>query len=115
PWRLTIAGDGPERSRLEQLVDQMQLRGRVTLVGARSEDDVRELLQRASVACLACIESPDGNRDGIPVALIEAMASGVPVVTTRVGAISELVEGAGTLVEPCDPDALAAALDRMAE
>lgn len=115
PWRLTIVGEGPERARLERLVDARGLGGRVSLVGLLSEAEVRALYRRAWLACLACVESPDGNRDGIPVALMEAMASGVPVVTTKLGAIPELVDGAGVLVEPGDPDQLATALDELAD
>jgi glycosyltransferase involved in cell wall biosynthesis len=115
PWRLDIVGDGPLRAALEARIAMRGLSGRVQLLGARSEAEVRERLQRATVAALACVVAPNGDRDGIPVALMEAMACGTPVVSTRVGAIPELVEGGGILVPPSDADALAAALDGLVD
>jgi glycosyltransferase involved in cell wall biosynthesis len=115
PWRLDVIGDGPERGALEQRIAALGLSGRVRLLGALPEDEVRARLRRASVAALACAIAPDGDRDGIPVALVEAMACGTPVVTTRVSGIPELVEGAGVLVEPGDVMGLARALDRLSD
>jgi colanic acid/amylovoran biosynthesis glycosyltransferase len=68
------------------------------------------------VFALACEVADDGDEDGIPVAILEAMARGVPVVTTAVGGISELITDGqtGLLVPPTDPDAMAAALARLA-
>ena len=65
--------------------------------------------------CLPCRILDDGDRDGIPNVLVEAMAAGLPVVTTRVSGIPELVEDGvnGLLVDPDDPDALAEALLRV--
>jgi colanic acid/amylovoran biosynthesis glycosyltransferase len=66
------------------------------------------------VVALASVPTEEGDQEGVPVSLIEAMASGVPVVTTASGAIPELVaDGAGLLVPPRDPPALAAALERL--
>lgn len=115
PWRLVVVGEGPERDRLQALARGLHLEERVRLAGRLSEDEVRDLLSRAAVGALACRESADGDRDGIPVALMEAMARGAAVVTTTVGAIPELVEGVGVLVPPDDPDALADALDALSD
>jgi glycosyltransferase involved in cell wall biosynthesis len=112
-WRLVVVGCGPERERLDQLADALGLSNRVQFVGLQSEDGVRALLDRSAAFALACRVAPDGDRDGIPVALMEAMARRVPVVTTDVSAISELVGGAGVLVPAGDAAAFADGLDTM--
>jgi len=115
PWRLDIVGEGPERAVLEARIAARDLGDRVRLLGSCSEAEARDRVGRAALVALACAIAPDGDRDGIPVALMEAMALGTPVVSTRVGGIPELVEHAGILVEPDDPAALAAALDSLAD
>ncbi len=112
-WRLAIIGEGPERESLEALVEELGVGARIELLGACSENEVRGHLGSAAVAALACRVAKDGDRDGIPVALIEAMACGTPVITTRLGGIPELVEGAGILAMPGDVDSLVSALDEM--
>lgn len=111
--RCAIVGDGPERARLESLV--RETKAPVTLLGARGEAEALALTARARVAALACLAADDGDEDGIPVALIEAMALGVPVVSTSVGGIPELLEGgeAGLLVAERDPVGFEAALARV--
>jgi glycosyltransferase involved in cell wall biosynthesis len=73
--------------------------------------------RRASVFALACRVDGDGDRDGIPNVMVEAMAAGLPVVSTAVSGIPELVEDGrtGLLVGPDDPEALADAVWRLAE
>lgn len=110
PYRAEIIGAGPLEPTLAAQARSLGLADRVRFLGLLEEEEVRRRMRRAWVVVLAAIVDPSGDRDGIPVALMEAMASGVPVVTTRVGAIEELVEGAGVLVAAEDPDALAAAL-----
>lgn len=108
---LKIVGAGPLHRRLQEQRSRLGLEDRVELVGLMSPEEVRHLLQRASVSVLACLEAADGDRDGIPVALMEAMALGTPVVTTDVGGIHELVAGAGLIVPERDPEKLAAAIE----
>lgn len=115
PWRAVVVGAGPLASSLIARAEELGLEERVEFVGARPEAEVRALLRRAAVAALASVETRDGDRDGVPVALMEAMAVGAAVVTTTVGAIPELVEGAGILVAPGDAQALADALDDLAD
>jgi len=76
---------------------------------------VRLAYQRADIFVLPCIVTAEGDRDGIPTVLVEAMASGVPVVSTPVSGIPELIdpERDGLLVEPNNPNLLADALDRL--
>ena len=114
---LTVAGEGPERGRLERLAAELGVEDRVDLLGGVARDRVEELLATGSdLFALACRVLDDGDRDGIPVALMEAMASGVPVVSTAVSGIPELVQDGltGTLVDADDPAALAAAVSRLA-
>jgi glycosyltransferase involved in cell wall biosynthesis len=111
--RAAIVGEGPERT---ALAARIRATGApVALLGTRSETEALRLTATATVAALACVVARDGNEDGIPVALIEAMAAGVPVVSTRVGGVAELLEdgGAGLLAPPGDAAAFADALDRL--
>jgi glycosyltransferase involved in cell wall biosynthesis len=112
PFHCDILGDGPEREGLENLIGQLNLDEQVIIHGARSQDEVLEIYRQASVMALPCRVAPDGDRDGIPNVLVEAMASGLPVVSTPIGSISELVtEGVtGRLTQPESPQALANAL-----
>lgn len=97
-WHLTIIGEGADRVRLESMAADLGVTGRITFAGKLSEADVRQTLDRAWAFVLACRVAKNGDRDGIPVALMEAMARGVPVVTTALGGIPELVRGCGILV-----------------
>lgn len=103
--RLMIVGDGPERTALEDLANELGVAPRVWFAGQR--DDVPRLLQAMDVYVCSSIA------EGIALTIIEAMASGLPVVATRVGGNPELVvpEQTGSLVPASDPDALAQALD----
>ena len=114
-FQCDIIGDGPLRVDLQQRIDAAGLSGTVRLLGARKQEDVRGLLDRATIFVLPAVVTPQGDRDGIPVALMEAMASGAPVVSTRVSGIPELVEDerCGLLVEPNDPQSLADAMQRL--
>jgi colanic acid/amylovoran biosynthesis glycosyltransferase len=107
-----ILGDGPLRAALEQRVHRLGLAGRISLKGACPQEQVQAAMRQASVFALACVVTPQGDRDGIPVALMEAMASGVPVVSTTVSGIPELViDGVtGRLASPADAVALARCL-----
>jgi glycosyltransferase involved in cell wall biosynthesis len=109
-WR--IAGDGPERARLQALVAQHRLGDRVVFLGACDNATVRRELMAADAALLPCILAGDGERDGIPIFLSEAMALGVPVVTTPISGIPEVVNDrdTGFFAAPGDSDALAATL-----
>lgn len=107
--RVLIAGDGPLRSRVEQAVRRHGLSDRVRLLGFRA--DIPGLLRASDIFVLP------SRWEGLPLAVIEAMMAGLPVVATRVGGVGEVVEdgGTGLLVPPGDPEALAAALRRLVE
>jgi colanic acid/amylovoran biosynthesis glycosyltransferase len=112
---LELVGDGPERERILRHASERGVADRLSLLGARSSEDVRAQLARAGVFALPSVRLPSGRMEGIPVALMEAMASGVPVVATRLSGIPELVEDGvtGLLVEPGDAPGLAAAMARI--
>lgn len=106
---LRIVGKGPMESRLEAQIAALGLGGVVELVGALNEDGVIEQLQRADVFVMSSFN------EGLPVVLMEAMAAGVPVITTQVGAVSELITHgvSGLIVPPTNAAALAAAVTRL--
>jgi glycosyltransferase involved in cell wall biosynthesis len=108
-FRCEIYGGGPMREELEQTVSDLGLRGSIALHGARPQVEIADAYARAAVFILAPVVVPDGDRDGIPNVLVEAMAAGVPVVSTRISGIPELIDHGqnGLLVEPGDPVALA--------
>jgi glycosyltransferase involved in cell wall biosynthesis len=111
PVRATIVGEGPERSALERMCREFGVTGRVELVGAVGQDEIRAYYARADVFCLPSFA------EGVPVVLMEAMAMRLPVVATRIMGVPELVEHdvSGLLAAPGRPDALAAALRALAE
>jgi glycosyltransferase involved in cell wall biosynthesis len=108
-----IIGGGPEEARLRKLIAEYGLQETVALMGPLPQEKVREHLQKATVFVLPCVIARDRDQDGIPVALMEAMAFEVPVVTTRLSGIPELVKDAvnGLLVPPADVGALADAVE----
>jgi colanic acid/amylovoran biosynthesis glycosyltransferase len=111
--RLEIAGAGPLRKELEE--EAARSGTAVTFHGALPHEAVLELYRRAAVFCLPCVVASTGDRDGLPTSVLEAMALGVPVVTTDVNGLRELViDGRTGLVVPeRDPRALAEALGRL--
>lgn len=105
---LLVVGDGPERATLTALIEELGLRGAVSLTGFRT--DVPDLLAEADVFVLS------SSYEGISMALLEAMQAGLPVVATRVGGVPEtVVDGeTGLLVSAGDREGLAAAMLRLA-
>ena len=109
-----IIGDGPLRSELQAKIEHYQLEGHVHLLGARPQSKVRANLRWCDVFALPCVIAKDGDRDGMPVALAEAMAMAVPVVSCQIVGIEELVRpGTGLLIRPRDATALAEALQSV--
>jgi colanic acid/amylovoran biosynthesis glycosyltransferase len=111
----TLVGDGPDRAALMEQIAGSGLEGRVTIAGRRTRAEVAELLGRTHVLVSPSVPTAEGKREGIPVVLMEAMASGVPVVASGISGIPELVEDGktGLLVPPRDPSALATAVRRL--
>lgn len=96
PFTWRVIGDGPELGRIRQLCEQHGIAQNVELLGAQDNATVREALKNADAAALPCIVANDGERDGIPIFFVEAMALGVPVVTTPISGIPELVRDGDT-------------------
>lgn len=114
-FRCAIIGEGDERGDLEQRVARYALDGDVSLPGARSHAEVIRTIKQAEAFVLPCVVGEDGDRDGLPTVLLEAMAVGVPVISTPVAGIPEIIghERTGLLVEEKDPESLADAIDTL--
>ena len=113
PCTVRIAGDGIEWPRLQRLVHSLSLGDRVIFLGPLTPAEVRAEYASASVFALACRTLANGDRDGLPNVVLEAMVHELPVVCTRQTGTSEAVEHerTGLLVEPEDPASLADALE----
>lgn len=111
-----IVGDGPLRPQLEALRAALSLTESVVLHGAMPREGVRRLLDEAHLFLAPSVTAQNGDQEGIPVAIMEAMACGLPVVSTRHSGIPELVRDGvtGLLVPERDADALGGALRRLA-
>jgi glycosyltransferase involved in cell wall biosynthesis len=112
PLHCRIIGGGAERSRLEALIKEHHLEGCVELMGPRTQQEVAQLLPEADCYVQPSVITPSGKMEGIPVALMEAMASAVPCVSSRLSGVPELVRDGvtGWLVPPADAPALAGRL-----
>ena len=109
-----FVGDGPDRKSLTDLARQLGISERVYFHGQQKRDRIAQLLQEADVLVAPSVPTSDGRREGIPVVLIEAMSSGVPVIASELSGIPELVlnERTGLLTPPRDVVAIANALER---
>ncbi len=112
PYEYVIIGDGPLRGELELKARDLGLLRHVRFMGAQDSGTIRRYLKDADIFLAPSVTAGSGEKEGIPVVLMEAMASGVPVLTTANGAIRELVQDGhtGFLVFEKDPAALAAKL-----
>lgn len=116
PWRLRIVGDGPNRVQLATEIAHLGLADRVELHGRVTHEELPGLLASATAVVVPSVIDAEGDRDGLPNVVLEAMASGRPVVASDVAAISTAVEHGrtGVLVPPGNSKALATALDLVA-
>ena len=112
---LHLVGDGPDQKVLEQQVAAAGLINHVIFEGRRDRHEIIRLLQTADLLVAPSVPTANGRREGIPVVLIEAMASGVPVVASRLSGIPELVRHQvnGLLAEPRDVPGLASAMELL--
>lgn len=113
--KLHLVGDGPDQQMLERQVAEARLTDVVVFEGRRDRHEIIQLLQAADILVTPSVPTANGRREGIPVVLMEGMASAVPVISSRLSGIPELVqhEVNGLLTEPGDTAAIAAALQRL--
>lgn len=113
--RLVLIGDGDQRAALEAEATRLGLDGRVHFTGALAQHQVHDWMRRAHVLAAPCVRGDDGNQDALPTVLLEALAHGLPVVSTPVGGIPEIVDDGvqGLLVPEGDTAALAGAIARL--
>ena len=117
PFTLTIAGDGPERERLRQLISLNNLENRIAFRGAVTHFELPQMYAEADIVLVPSIQDASGDRDGLPNVVLEAMACGRAVIASDAGAIASAITDNenGLLVPPADPVALGAAIRRLAE
>ena len=115
--RLAIVGEGPERASLEKLIQGLGLEREIALFGRLDNPSVLRLMSSAAVLVAPSVIAPDGDRDGAPNVILEALAIGLPVIGSRLDGIREaLADGrTGVLVEPGDSQALAGAIRGLLE
>lgn len=111
-FRCEIIGKGNLYHPLKQRIIDLGLSEQVRLVGPKPQERVRDAYRRASMFTLPCIIAQDGNRDGLPTVLLEAMACGLPVISTNLTGVPEIIDHNknGLLVPPSSPHALARSL-----
>lgn len=114
-FRCEIVGHGPAHGELEALINELSMGEIVSLCGALPHSKVIAKYAQATLFVLPCVQAGDGDRDGIPNVLLEAMAMEVPVVSTRFSGIPEAVvdDLTGLLVPPGDTEALTDAIARL--
>ena len=114
---LVIVGDGPERSKLRSLIKKLNLKKHVKLKGDLPHTKIAKELKRADIFCLPSVTTKEGNQEGIPNAIKEAMASGLPIVATKHGGIPELISQnkEGLLVKERDIQALTSRILKLIE
>jgi glycosyltransferase involved in cell wall biosynthesis len=110
-----LVGGGSGRAELEQLAQELGVASRVRFHGSLPEPAVGELLEAADLFVLPSIVARNGQQEGLPVVLMEALAAGVPVVATRLSGVPELIRDGetGLLAEPADPGSLARSIEAV--
>lgn len=110
-----IAGTGMLGDEFEAEIARLGLRGQVRLIGPQTQDQIHELLSSSDIFVAPCVVGADGNADGMPTVLLEAMATGVPCISTAVTGIPEVVRNGttGLLIRPGSPHALARAIQQL--
>jgi glycosyltransferase involved in cell wall biosynthesis len=114
-FRCEIIGEGPLENELRLQIDKLHLQHNVVLTGAKPQTQLRGRLAAASVFVLPSVIDPDGGMDNLPTVIMEAMATGLPVVSTNVGGIPEMIieNETGFLVQPRDAAGMADAIETV--
>ena len=114
-FQCKIVGEGPDEIALADQITSLSLGDRVHLVGSKCFPEILALLQETTLFALACATEQDGGMDNLPTVIMEAMAAGLPCVSTRLAGVPEMVieDSTGVLTNERDPDAFAAAISRF--
>jgi len=114
-FRCQIFGEGPLEEKLCRQIEELNLQNCVELPGPKPQHEIRKYLAAGTVFVLPSVIDPEGGRDNLPTVIMEAMATGLPVVSTGIGGIPEMVidNETGLLVSAGDADGLADAIDRV--
>ena len=114
-FKCVLIGEGPERVFLTQQIGSLGLQDCVTLTGAQPQEQVLEMMKRATVLVLPCVISKTGDKDALPTVLLEALAMGLPAISTHLSGIPEIIEHGktGLLVPPGNPEQLAKAMNEV--
>jgi colanic acid/amylovoran biosynthesis glycosyltransferase len=114
-FRCSIIGEGPLEELLRGQIGAAGLKTCVELAGPRTQTEIAKRLAHATVFALPCTREADGGMDNLPTVIMEAMAAGLPVISTPLGGIPEMIESGvtGELVPERDPTALADAIEKM--
>jgi len=115
--KYSIVGDGPLRNMLEDLIIELGAKGKINLLGPKKQDEIIKLMQNSDILLAPSVTTEEGDQEGIPVVLMEAQATGLPVISTYHTGIPEVVlDGkSGFLVPERDVDALAEKLEYLIE
>lgn len=112
-----IGGFAEYAERVQESIDRLDLKDTVSLHHAVTQEELKKIYETASLFVLPCVITDDGDRDGIPNVMVEALAMGVPVISTNISGIPELIgdRETGLLVPPRDPQTLARAIRELIE
>jgi colanic acid/amylovoran biosynthesis glycosyltransferase len=114
-FRCEIFGEGPLEKELSAQIEELGLQKLVQLPGAKPQRELRECLARGNVFVMPSVPEVEGGMDNLPTVIMEAMATGLPVVSTTIGGIPEMVvdKETGFLVQPNDVVALADTIEKV--
>ena len=117
PFQHTLIGDGDDREKILQLIKELKLESYCSWLGTTTHNEVLEQFRKSDLFVLGCEIANSGDRDGIPNVLVESLAMGVPVVSTNVSALPEILKDkqTGLTIEPGDSHALADAMTHLLE
>jgi colanic acid/amylovoran biosynthesis glycosyltransferase len=114
-FQCEIIGEGPLEDELRAEIERLGLQDRITLSGAKPQSQIRRCLSAANVFVLASVIDAKGGMDNLPTVIMEAMATGLPVISTNIGGIPEMVveHKTGFLVQPSDVESMADAIQKI--
>ena len=114
-FKCLVVGNGSNADLLIKKRLELNLESDVEFAGAKTQDEILDIMHRATLLCLPCRIAEDGNRDALPTVILEALAHGLPVVSTDISGIPEIIDSGvdGTLINPDDPQTLADAISKL--